>query len=193
MIGLGGLGAPIGVGVLGSKMLEGSARQPELSPMLQAKFFVVMSVVDIIPIPRRAGLWRLEGARQPTHRSTRGPARSEASEPDDAQSVADGVGRLHCQRCKQVIEDLAEIEQADSKYQLRPTGLLKISSSNLLGELHIVPAIADLVPENPSLEIELNFFGLKVDLVVPALTRLANVADVTRDHAQLRAAERHQR
>ena len=50
MIGLGGLGAAIGVGVLGSKMLEGSARQPELSPMLQAKFFVVMSVVDVIPI-----------------------------------------------------------------------------------------------------------------------------------------------
>lgn len=50
MIGLGGLGAAIGVGVLGSKMLEGSARQPELSPMLQAKFFIVMSVVDVIPI-----------------------------------------------------------------------------------------------------------------------------------------------
>lgn len=50
MIGLGGLGAAIGVGVLGSKMLEGSARQPELGSMLQAKFFVVMSVVDVIPI-----------------------------------------------------------------------------------------------------------------------------------------------
>ena len=50
MIGLGGLGAAIGVGVLGSKMLEGSARQPELSPMLQAKFFIVMSVVDVIPM-----------------------------------------------------------------------------------------------------------------------------------------------
>ena len=31
MIGLGGLGAAIGVGILGSKMLEGSARQPETS------------------------------------------------------------------------------------------------------------------------------------------------------------------
>ena len=50
MIGLGGLGAAIGVGVLGSKMLEGCARQPELGPMLQTRFFVVMSVVDVIPI-----------------------------------------------------------------------------------------------------------------------------------------------
>ena len=50
MIGLGGLGAAIGVGVLGSKLLEGCARQPELAPSLQGKFFVVMSTVDVIPI-----------------------------------------------------------------------------------------------------------------------------------------------
>jgi F-type H+-transporting ATPase subunit c len=50
MIGFGGLGAAIGVGVLGSKMLEGCARQPELATMLQGRFFVVMSVVDVIPI-----------------------------------------------------------------------------------------------------------------------------------------------
>lgn len=50
MIGLGGLGAALGVGVLGSKLIEGCARQPELGAALQARFFVVMSVVDVIPI-----------------------------------------------------------------------------------------------------------------------------------------------
>jgi F-type H+-transporting ATPase subunit c len=50
MIGLGGLGAAIGVGVLGSKLLEGCARQPELGNALQARFFIVMSVIDVIPI-----------------------------------------------------------------------------------------------------------------------------------------------
>jgi F-type H+-transporting ATPase subunit c len=50
MVGLGGLGAAIGVGVLGSKLIEGCARQPELGPALQGRFFVVMSVVDVIPI-----------------------------------------------------------------------------------------------------------------------------------------------
>lgn len=50
MIGLGGLGAAIGVGVLGSKLLEGCARQPELAPSLQGKFFIVMSTVDVIPM-----------------------------------------------------------------------------------------------------------------------------------------------
>jgi F-type H+-transporting ATPase subunit c len=50
MIGLGGLGAAIGVGILGSKLLEGCARQPELGDALQGRFFIVMSVVDVIPI-----------------------------------------------------------------------------------------------------------------------------------------------
>jgi F-type H+-transporting ATPase subunit c len=50
MIGLGGLGAGIGVGILGSKLLEGCARQPELASTLQGRFFIAMSTVDVIPM-----------------------------------------------------------------------------------------------------------------------------------------------
>ena len=50
MIGLGGLGAAIGVGMLGSKLLEGCARQPELAPMLQTRFYIAMGTVDVIPM-----------------------------------------------------------------------------------------------------------------------------------------------
>ena len=50
MIGLGGLGAAIGVGLLGSKLLEGCARQPELGPALQNRFYIAMSTVDVIPM-----------------------------------------------------------------------------------------------------------------------------------------------
>jgi DNA-binding transcriptional LysR family regulator len=78
------------------------------------------------------------------------------------------LGNLYYQRCKQVVEDLDEIEQAVSKYQQRVTGVLKISSPNLLGELHIVPAIAAFLAENPNLEIELDFLSRKVDLVEDA-------------------------
>jgi DNA-binding transcriptional LysR family regulator len=78
------------------------------------------------------------------------------------------LGNLYYQRCKQVIEDLNEIEQAVSQYQQRATGVLKISSPNLLGEMHVVPAIADFLAGNPGLEIELNFYSRKVDLVEDA-------------------------
>ena len=50
MIGLGGLGAAIGVGILGGKLLESSARQPELAPKLQVTFFLGAGLVDAITI-----------------------------------------------------------------------------------------------------------------------------------------------
>ena len=48
MIGLGALGVGIGVGMLGGKLLEGSARQPELAPMLQTKFFLAVGLLDAV-------------------------------------------------------------------------------------------------------------------------------------------------
>ena len=50
MISLGGLGAAIGVGILGGKLLESSARQPELATKLQGTFFLAAGLIDAIPI-----------------------------------------------------------------------------------------------------------------------------------------------
>ena len=46
LIGLGALGTGIGFAILGGKFLEGSARQPELTPMLQTKMFIVAGLLD---------------------------------------------------------------------------------------------------------------------------------------------------
>jgi F-type H+-transporting ATPase subunit c len=48
LIGLGALGTAIGFGVLGGKFLEGSARQPEMVPMLQVKMFIVAGLLDAV-------------------------------------------------------------------------------------------------------------------------------------------------
>ncbi|MGM0595071.1 MAG: F0F1 ATP synthase subunit C [Pseudomonadota bacterium] len=50
MMGLGAIGGAIGIGLLGSRFLEGAARQPELVPMLRTQFFIVMGLVDAIPM-----------------------------------------------------------------------------------------------------------------------------------------------
>ena len=50
IIGLGAVGAAIGVGVLGGKYLEGAARQPELIPLLRTQLFIVMGLVDAVPM-----------------------------------------------------------------------------------------------------------------------------------------------
>jgi len=46
MIGLGAIGACIGIGVMGSKFLESAARQPELTPMLQTKMILLAGLID---------------------------------------------------------------------------------------------------------------------------------------------------
>jgi F-type H+-transporting ATPase subunit c len=38
------------IGILGGRFLEGSARQPELIPMLRTQFFIVMGLVDAVPM-----------------------------------------------------------------------------------------------------------------------------------------------
>ena len=50
LMGLGAVGAAIGVGVLGGKFLEGVARQPELLPMLRTQLFIVLGLVDAVPM-----------------------------------------------------------------------------------------------------------------------------------------------
>lgn len=46
MIGFGAIGACIGIGIMGSKFLESAARQPELMPMLQARMFLLVGLID---------------------------------------------------------------------------------------------------------------------------------------------------
>ena len=50
MLGMGALGAAIGMGLLGGKLIEGTARQPELAPMLQGKMFLLAGLIDAVPI-----------------------------------------------------------------------------------------------------------------------------------------------
>ena len=50
LMGLGALGAAIGIGSLGGKFLEAAARRPELTPLLRTQFFIVMGLVDAVPM-----------------------------------------------------------------------------------------------------------------------------------------------
>ena len=46
IIGLGAIGACIGIGIMGSKFLEAAARQPELIPQLQKCMFLLAGLID---------------------------------------------------------------------------------------------------------------------------------------------------
>ena len=46
IVGLGALAAALGIGIMGSKYLEASARQPELMNALQTKMFLLAGLID---------------------------------------------------------------------------------------------------------------------------------------------------
>ena len=46
IVGLGAVGASIGIGLMGSKFLESSARQPELMGQLQVRMFILAGLID---------------------------------------------------------------------------------------------------------------------------------------------------
>ena len=46
IIGLGALGACLGIALMGAKFLESAARQPELIPVLQGRMFLLAGLID---------------------------------------------------------------------------------------------------------------------------------------------------
>ncbi len=46
IVGLGALGASIGIALMGGKYLEGSARQPELMDKLRTAMFILAGLID---------------------------------------------------------------------------------------------------------------------------------------------------
>ncbi|MFT3818347.1 MAG: F0F1 ATP synthase subunit C [Rubrivivax sp.] len=58
MIGLGAIGSCVGIGIMGSKYLEASGRQPEMMEPMQAKVFLLVGVLDgAFIIATGIGLW----------------------------------------------------------------------------------------------------------------------------------------
>ncbi len=50
MMGLASIGASIGIGILGGKFLNSVSRQPSLVSLLRNQFFIVIGLIDAIPM-----------------------------------------------------------------------------------------------------------------------------------------------
>ncbi len=65
------MGACIGIGIMGSKYLESSARQPELMGELQTKMFLLAGLIDAAFIIGTG--YRPAGSQSPTRSCRRSP------------------------------------------------------------------------------------------------------------------------
>ena len=50
ILGMGALATGIGFALLGGKLLESTASQPELAPQLQTKTFIMAGLLDAVPM-----------------------------------------------------------------------------------------------------------------------------------------------
>ena len=75
------------------------------------------------------------------------------------------VGEEFYDKCNRIIEELDDAERSVSSLQSEAKGVLRISTPSLLGEVHLVPALAEFQKSHPNLVLELNFISRKVDLI----------------------------
>jgi DNA-binding transcriptional LysR family regulator len=75
------------------------------------------------------------------------------------------AGRAYHERCKRLLADLEETEQAVSDMHAAPRGELHINATPTFGILQLAPAMADFTTRFPEISVELMLSEHTVDLV----------------------------
>lgn len=75
------------------------------------------------------------------------------------------TGQAYYERCKSVLSQLEEAEQAVLDLQEKPRGTLRLTVAGAFGERYIAPAAAAFMKLHPHVQIHLDFTSRQVDLV----------------------------
>ncbi len=73
------------------------------------------------------------------------------------------VGQAYYERCRQIMLDFAEAEQAVMQLQLQPSGLLRITASIEFGQLLLGRVLGEFMREYPEITAEVEITSRKVD------------------------------
>ncbi|HDZ55163.1 MAG TPA: LysR family transcriptional regulator [Pseudomonas xinjiangensis] len=75
------------------------------------------------------------------------------------------VGQAYYERCRQIMQEFAEAEQAIMQLQREPTGLLRVSSPIEFGQLFLGGAIGEFMRTYPAIQVEVELTTRAVDPV----------------------------
>lgn len=75
------------------------------------------------------------------------------------------VGQAFYQRCREILNNLEEAEQAVVDLQERPRGILRVTVGGAFGEDFIAPAALDFMAAHTDLSVELDFTNRLIDLI----------------------------
>ena len=74
-------------------------------------------------------------------------------------------GRIYLERCRQILADIEEAEQALSNQQIAPRGELRITAPVLFGQLHVAPAVIRFLREYSEIKVELLLLDRVINMV----------------------------
>jgi DNA-binding transcriptional LysR family regulator len=80
------------------------------------------------------------------------------------QTLTD-LGRSYFQRCKQIIDDVAELESTVKDEQCALRGKIKIAAPLSFGLTHLAPALSKFNQIHPDIRLDVDFNDRKVDIV----------------------------
>ncbi len=75
------------------------------------------------------------------------------------------VGGAYYERCKRILGEIDELEEAVANQHGAPRGLLRVASSRAFGEDMLVDAVADFMTQHPGITVELFLDERQVDIV----------------------------
>jgi DNA-binding transcriptional LysR family regulator len=74
-------------------------------------------------------------------------------------------GRVYLERCRRILSDVDEAEQAVVSADAEPRGEIRATAPILFGQLHVAPAVAEFVRRYPQVRVDLLLLDRVVDLV----------------------------
>lgn len=79
--------------------------------------------------------------------------------------VLTDVGASFYERCRGIMDDIAEAELAVSQMVEEPTGLLRLAVPMSFGQDFVAPALAEFLEKYPDVEVDMHLNDRKVDIV----------------------------
>jgi DNA-binding transcriptional LysR family regulator len=74
-------------------------------------------------------------------------------------------GHIYLERCRQILTDIEQAEQALSNQQAAPRGALRVTAPVLFGQLHVAPAVLGFLREYTEVQVELLLFDRVVNMI----------------------------
>lgn len=75
------------------------------------------------------------------------------------------AGQAYYQRCRQLLDDLDELEAAVRQQQASPQGQLRVAAPTTFGETYLTPIVADYLKQQPGVSVELVLADRFVNIV----------------------------